>query len=230
MTYFMNTSCNGQLKYRDTKRQIRYYACSLLARTSLNCIKHECFKFQELNDMQQYKDSGNDYVEKVYVIQNKIIFYQYIGNKKLCCGKFKFRQWEVMCNLEAMFTKYQQILTMYILYINLSQEVVGCEEYVMFNSRAEFQGVAKGKILSLIIMCEPCNLGIVSSSGMCSYVVWQKFTYISKEGTLYATTSQRTVEVFFIITTMRTVKSYVQINLYSKILLPQHMHVHRYPR
>lgn len=135
-----------------------------------------------------------------------------------------------MYNLEAMFTKYQQILTMYILYINLSQEVVSCEEYVMFNSCVELQDVAKGKIFIFIITCEPCNLGRVSSSGMCSCVVRKKFTCISKEGTIYVTTSQRTVEVFFIMTTVRTVKSYVQINLYSKILPSQHMHVHRYPR
>jgi hypothetical protein len=41
--------------------------------------------------MEQYKDTGNDYVEKVYVIQIKIILYQYVGNKKLCWGKFKLR-------------------------------------------------------------------------------------------------------------------------------------------
>ena len=46
---------------------------------------------------------------------------------------------------------------MYILYINLSQEVVSCEEYVMFSSCVELQDVAKGKIFSFIIMCEPYN-------------------------------------------------------------------------
>jgi hypothetical protein len=119
---------------------------------------------------------------------------------------------------------------MYILYINISQEVVSCEECVMFNSCAELQDVAKDKIFSFIITCEPCNLGRVSSSGMCSFVVRKKFTCISKEGTIYGTTFQRTVEVFFIMTTVRTVKSYVQINLYSKILPSQHMHIYRYTR
>jgi len=41
----------------------------------------------------------------------------------------------------------------------------------MFNSRAQLQDVAKGKIFSFIITCEPCNLGRVSSSGMCSCVL-----------------------------------------------------------
>jgi hypothetical protein len=119
---------------------------------------------------------------------------------------------------------------MYILCINLSQEVVSCEEYVMFSSCAELQNVAKGKIFSFIITCEPCNHGRVSSSGMCSCVVRKKFTCMSKEGTIYGTTSQSAVEVFFVMTAVRTVRSYVQINLYSKILPSQHMHIHRYTR
>lgn len=45
---------------------------------------------------------------------------------------------------------------------------------VMFNSCAELQDVAKGKIFHLIITCEPCNLGRMSSSEMCSYVAGRK--------------------------------------------------------
>ena len=54
------------------------------------CLK---VKFQVHNVIEQYKKNGIDCVEKVYVIQIKTILYQYVGNKKLCWGKFKFRLW-----------------------------------------------------------------------------------------------------------------------------------------